>query len=283
MTTPQSTSNAEKTTTSINEPTTELSPTTAMSTTTRDSTTSEQTTTTEELTTTTTELSPTTAMSTTTRDSTTSEQTTTTEELTTTTDESTTTFSSTYSTEISSESTSESDNNFNLKYSKIESYLYDLKNDEPEPVEYDFIKPESINLDSFVICVGECKFEGFWMMIAFVSLCGWCLLMTGLSLLCSKQGRQVIAWSSTVLCLGLIGGLIYIGVTEKVNWTISGGYLGGTAAIMIVVLFIGCRPPKTKRVKEYDNEMYWQELSQRDRKSRKVSRSSRSYNMYSTE
>ena len=73
--------------------------------------------------------------------------------------------------------------------------------------------------------------------LAFVSLCGWCLLMTGLSLLCSKQGRQVIAWSSTVLCLGLIGGLIYIGVTEKVNWTISGGYLGTVTYIMILSFF----------------------------------------------
>ena len=31
---------------------------------------------------------------------------------------------------------------------------------------------------------------------------------------------------STLLLLGLVGGMIYVGVVEKVGWNYAGGYLG---------------------------------------------------------
>ena len=31
---------------------------------------------------------------------------------------------------------------------------------------------------------------------------------------------------STLLLLGLMGGMIYVGVVEKVGWNYAGGYLG---------------------------------------------------------
>ena len=39
-----------------------------------------------------------------------------------------------------------------------------------EIIEYTLVVPESLDAESFVICVGECKFEGFWMMIGKTSL-----------------------------------------------------------------------------------------------------------------
>ena len=35
-----------------------------------------------------------------------------------------------------------------------------------------------------------------------------------------------MAAANSALLLGYIGGLIYVGVTEKVSWSFTGGYLG---------------------------------------------------------
>ena len=52
--------------------------------------------------------------------------------------------------------------------------------------------------------------------------------MTGL-LSCqigSPRTRTVSSVFSTLLLLGLMGGIIYVGVVEKVGWNYAGGYLG---------------------------------------------------------
>ena len=52
--------------------------------------------------------------------------------------------------------------------------------------------------------------------------------MTGL-LSCqfgSPRTRNVSSVFSTLLLLGLVGGMIYVGVVEKVGWNYAGGYLG---------------------------------------------------------
>merc|ERR1711970_901936 len=90
---------------------------------------------------------------------------------------------------------------------------------------YHYIDVASLEPQSFVICVGECKDEGFWMMIAFVSTAGFCLLTGGLSCLGSRRIRQGASVFNSLLLLGLIGGLIYVGVVEKVNWKITGGFI----------------------------------------------------------
>jgi len=63
-----------------------------------------------------------------------------------------------------------------------------------------------------------------------------------------------------------MGGMIYVGVTEKVNWTITGGYIGGTVGLIILVNVIGCiRTKKSeKKVKNDEIEMYWDDLAKRE-------------------
>merc|ERR1711892_916689 len=105
------------------------------------------------------------------------------------------------------------------------------------------------------------------MMIGFVSLFGFCLLLTGLSVLKAKQTRYVTTWSSVMICLGFIGGLLYVGVVEKVSWKFTGAYLGGTTVMLVTVLILGCLPPKTQNVINDDVDLYWGELEHRERKS----------------
>lgn len=64
-----------------------------------------------------------------------------------------------------------------------------------------------------------------------------------------------------------------------IQWFVT--WKGGTAVLVILVLIIGCRPPKTQKVKDDDVEMYWNELDQRDRKSRRLQREASEKNMYS--
>ena len=63
--------------------------------------------------------------------------------------------------------------------------------------------------------------------VAFVSTAGFCIL-TGL-LSCqvgSPRARTMSSAFSALLLLGLMGGMIYVGVVEKVGWNYAGGYLG---------------------------------------------------------
>ena len=52
------------------------------------------------------------------------------------------------------------------------------------------------------------------------------MLVGLLSCLGSPRIRIMTGSFCTVLLLGLIGGMIYVGVVEKVNWKITGGYIG---------------------------------------------------------
>ena len=52
------------------------------------------------------------------------------------------------------------------------------------------------------------------------------LLTSLLSCLGSGRLRIITSSISTVLLLGLIGCMIYVGVTEKVNWKFTGGFIG---------------------------------------------------------
>ena len=54
------------------------------------------------------------------------------------------------------------------------------------------------------------------------------MLVGLLSCLGSPRIRIMTGSFCTVLFLGLIGGMIYVGVVEKVNWNITGGYIGKT-------------------------------------------------------
>merc|ERR1711935_338605 len=134
---------------------------------------------------------------------------------------------------------------------------------------YKFIDVASLQPKSFVVCVGECEKEGFWMMIGFVSLSCLCLILSGISCLCSRSGRYATAAAMSVLSLGFIGGLIYAGVAGKVAWNFTGGYLGGTVLVLVIVIVLGCLPVKTKKVKQDDIEMYWKSLSEREKQSKK--------------
>merc|ERR1711935_1115606 len=129
---------------------------------------------------------------------------------------------------------------------------------------YKFIDVTSLQPQSFVICVDECEDEGYWMLIGFISISGFCLLVSGIGFACSKRTRNFILAVSSALLLGYIGGLIYVGVVEKVDWTLTGGFLGGTSAVLIIIVILGCMKRKKKKVKNDDTENDWTELTERE-------------------
>jgi len=136
-------------------------------------------------------------------------------------------------------------------------------------VDFTYIDVSSLDTESFVICVGECKDEGFWMMIAFVSTASFCLIISLVSCFGSRRVRYASSTVSTILLLGIMGGMLYVGIVEKVNWKITGGYIGGTVGMIILVNVIGCfRAKKSLKEKVNSNEIesYWKDLAERDRK-----------------
>merc|ERR1711892_67387 len=196
--------------------TTEPATTTSTTTTTNASTstttppTQDTTTANDETTIATTETSTTTASNTTTH----KEETTTTTATTTTTSEG--------SGEASGESSGEIDS---LELIEVFVDFDDGSGIVPEKT-YKFIDVTSLQPQSFVICVDECEDEGYWMLIGYISISGFCLLVSGIGFACSKRTRNFILAVSSALLLGYIGGLIYVGVVEKVDWTLTGGFLG---------------------------------------------------------
>ena len=86
-----------------------------------------------------------------------------------------------------------------------------------------------------------------------------------------------------IIIAGIAAGIIYVGIVGKVGWNFSGGYLGnfnlhhddassfmisgGLVCVLIIVLVLGTLPPKTKKVKEDNVELYWNDLKRRDTRS----------------
>ena len=54
-----------------------------------------------------------------------------------------------------------------LPYSISELVKYDY-DDADKPFNFEYILPESLESKSFVVCVGECKSEGIWMMTGII-------------------------------------------------------------------------------------------------------------------
>jgi len=99
-----------------------------------------------------------------------------------------------------------------------------------------------------------------------VSTAGFCLLTGGLSCLGSRRIRQGSSAFNSLLLLGLIGGMIYVGVVEKVNWKITGGFIGGCVGMLVLVNLIGCcnSTKSETKVKSDEIEEYWDDLAKRD-------------------
>jgi len=142
--------------------------------------------------------------------------------------------------------------------------LVKSEDEPPESFNFEYILPESLEPKSFVVCVGECKREGIWMMTAFVTISCFCLILSGFSFLCSNTGRHSMAVANSLVLLGLASTIIYFGVTEKVAWKFAGGYLGGTFGVLVGVLVLGFIPIRTKKVAQDDIELYWRSLKHRE-------------------
>ena len=233
------------TTTTTNASTSSTTPPTQDTTTANDETTiattetSTQTSTTTARTTTTHKEETTTTTATTT--TTTTATTTTVETAKSTTTTSTTTASTTTTSEGSGDASGESSGEIDsLELIEVFVDFDDGSGIVPEKT-YKFIDVTSLQPQSFVICVDECEDEGYWMLIGeafftiqfhirhnlgFISISGFCLLVSGIGFACSKRTRNFILAVSSALLLGYIGGLIYVGVVEKVDWTLTGGFLG---------------------------------------------------------